>query len=255
MTVAVNFDTAVCPYWPGPDNPPTPGALDALRHLLAQEPVIVYTTRDRHKVTRWLTEHDIIALADSPVSSRVLWDGQGLVLVTNRQLSARVYLDARAVSFTSWEQALRDLDRPSRELPPGLQPVHPPGVDPLVVNTVRTALGIDLAADPGGVSRALLAACHALRASEEARQQLRSELRALKHQRHTPAERVRDELASGLHHALGLPVPDQPVYPSWQHWWNDLLDRVRRVAAASPAGQRCCDAQQCQCPRPGSLAS
>jgi hypothetical protein len=39
----------------------------------------------------------------------VFWTTCGILLVTNRKLSAAAYLDDRAVRFTSWAQALADL--------------------------------------------------------------------------------------------------------------------------------------------------
>ncbi|WP_329368841.1 hypothetical protein OG896_24850 [Streptomyces sp. NBC_00669] len=37
------------------------------------------------------------------------WDLRDQLLVTNRKLPARAYLDDRAVRFTDWHQALRDI--------------------------------------------------------------------------------------------------------------------------------------------------
>jgi hypothetical protein len=87
-------------------DPPLPGALDALRHLMEIEPVFIFTTRDVGQVAGWLIGHGLSVRIghDGP-----FWNDTGSLLVTNRKLAARVYLDDRALRFENWPQALADL--------------------------------------------------------------------------------------------------------------------------------------------------
>lgn len=111
MTVAVDFDGVVHRYSRGWHDgtiydEPMPGAIEALRALMAVEPVFIFTARDIGQVASWLLERGISVRVghDGP-----FWNDCGRVLVTNRKLAARAYLDDRAVLFTSWPQALKDL--------------------------------------------------------------------------------------------------------------------------------------------------
>lgn len=49
------------------------------------------------------------SLYHGPDWNGTFWDTRGVLLVTNRKLAARAYIDDRAIRFESWEQALRDL--------------------------------------------------------------------------------------------------------------------------------------------------
>lgn len=112
MTLAVDFDV-IHRYSRGWQDgaiydPPVDGALEGLKALLKSEPVFVFTSRKVEDVAAWLLNHGL--------SVRVgfdgeFWDVPGRILVTNRKLPARAYLDDHAVVFTSWPQALRDLLR------------------------------------------------------------------------------------------------------------------------------------------------
>lgn len=111
MTLAVDFDGVVHGYSRGWQDgriydPPLPGALDGLRQLMCSEAVFILTSRDVGAVSSWLLERgfSIRTGYDGP-----FWNEQGVLLVTNHKLPARAYLDDRAVRFTSWPQALRDL--------------------------------------------------------------------------------------------------------------------------------------------------
>lgn len=118
MTIACDLDGVVHQYSRGwydgtIYDPPMPGAIDGLRQLMKHEAIFIHTTRDTHQTVAWLHAQGLPAVADSPVSARVFWDNRDTLLVTNRKLAARAYLDDRAIRFVSWDQALRDLLTPA----------------------------------------------------------------------------------------------------------------------------------------------
>lgn len=111
MTIAVDFDGVVHKYGKGWQDGsiydgPMPGALQGLRQLMEREPVFIFTARRVEDVASWLLDRGLSVRVgfDGP-----FWNTPGRLLVTNRKLPARAYLDDRAVLFVDWEQALRDL--------------------------------------------------------------------------------------------------------------------------------------------------
>lgn len=113
-TIAVDFDKVVHRYsrgWADGSiyDPPLPGALAGLRDLMGYGAVFIFTARDPHQVVPWLTGYGFDAVADSPVTARAFWSTRGRLLVTSRKYPALVYLDDRAVRFTSWATALDDV--------------------------------------------------------------------------------------------------------------------------------------------------
>jgi hypothetical protein len=89
--------------------------------------VFILTSREPEQVMPWLGGHgfDVTidercgtflgarrrpACPDCKGTGQLLaWALRGQLLVTNRKLPARVYLDDLAVRFTDWDQALRDI--------------------------------------------------------------------------------------------------------------------------------------------------
>lgn len=135
MTLAVDFDGVIHRYSRGWQDgtiydDPMPGAIDGLHTSMQREAVFIHTSREPEQVVPWLESHGLDATADDrcgvcATAGRttdcplclgsgllVFWDERGQLLVTNRKLPARRYLDDRAVVFTSWEQALTDLALP-----------------------------------------------------------------------------------------------------------------------------------------------
>lgn len=116
-TVAVDFDGVIHAYSRGWQDgtiydEPMPGAIDALWQLMQTYAVFVHTTRDAEQVAAWLAEHGIPTAIDAAGPAAVtVWDQHGVVLVTSRKLPAVAYVDDRAIRFTSWGQALADLQR------------------------------------------------------------------------------------------------------------------------------------------------
>lgn len=117
QTIAVDFDGVIHTYSKGWQDgsiydPPLPGAIDALRQLMATYAVFIHTTRTATDVACWLSDYgfDTLVDVDGPQHpKREFWNEQGVLLVTDRKLPAVAYLDDRAVRFYSWEQALYDL--------------------------------------------------------------------------------------------------------------------------------------------------
>jgi hypothetical protein len=115
VSVAVDFDGPTHGYtrgWQGGViyDPPTPGAVAALRSIMEVEPAFIFTAReDLQAVVRWLREHGLPATADPDDNFR-FWNQRGLLLVTNRKLPARAYVDDRALEFTGdWDVVLARL--------------------------------------------------------------------------------------------------------------------------------------------------
>lgn len=116
-TVGVDFDGVIHRYSRGWADgtiydEPIDGAFAALRGIMAQHAVFVFTTRDVTQVAAWLSDHGFttcvhVASPDAP--KLTFWDRRGELLVTNLKLAAIAYIDDRAIRFTSWDQALADL--------------------------------------------------------------------------------------------------------------------------------------------------
>lgn len=101
--IAVDFDGVIHGYtkgWQGGAiyDDPVPGASEALRQLSKTHELVVFTARhDLDAVRRWLVAHNL---------QQYFHD------ITNRKPQAAVYLDDRALRFTSWSRALEDLRAP-----------------------------------------------------------------------------------------------------------------------------------------------
>lgn len=134
MTFAVDFDGVIHRYSRGWHDgtiydPPMEGAMDGLRALMDYDAVFIHTTRDPEQVATWLEARGVHAVTDEDTCERchgqytdevpctacqgsgllTFWNQRGVLLVTNRKLPARAYLDDRAVPFTRWDKALADL--------------------------------------------------------------------------------------------------------------------------------------------------
>lgn len=111
MTLGVDFDGVIHRYSKGWQDGsiydgPMPGALGGLNRLMEAEPVFIHTARDVGQVAAWLLDRGFSVRVGH---DGAFWNEKGRILVTNRKLPARAYLDDRAVLFTSWPQALADL--------------------------------------------------------------------------------------------------------------------------------------------------
>jgi hypothetical protein len=115
VTIAVDFDGVIHAYSKGWHDGsiydgPVPGAIDALRLLMDTDAVFIHTTRDAGQVATWLLNHGLPVRVGGD-EGRVFWNERGSLLVTNRKLPARVYIDDRALHFQNWDQALLELGR------------------------------------------------------------------------------------------------------------------------------------------------
>ncbi|MFD0659726.1 hypothetical protein [Thermocatellispora tengchongensis] len=112
MAIGVDFDGVIHAYRQGWKDgtiydEPMPGALEGLRALMDHHPVFIHTSRSPLPVAMWLRERGfIVDIDDVPVK---FWNERGRLLVTNRKIPAKAYLDDRAVRFTSWTGALDEL--------------------------------------------------------------------------------------------------------------------------------------------------
>lgn len=117
MTLGIDFDGVIHGYSRGWQDgsiydPPKEGAIEGLRELMLDDAVFIFTSRRPEQVSEWLAGYgfDVMVDSDTPKRKRLtFWNQRGILLVTNRKLPARAYLDDRAVPFTSWPQALADL--------------------------------------------------------------------------------------------------------------------------------------------------
>lgn len=122
MTIGVDFDGVVHKYSRGWQHgviydEPVEGSIEAVKETMAVEPVFIFTARDDlDAVAKWLSERGIPTITTHEWAALhqghpTFWGSNDVVLVTNRKLPARAYLDDRAVKFGEggWPQALQDL--------------------------------------------------------------------------------------------------------------------------------------------------
>lgn len=145
-SIGVDFDGVIHDYWDGWRDGSIygglmPGAAETLRILMDRYAVFVHTARAPEQVVPWLEQHGMTAtsydgctrcngaccigdvdLDDRPTytedpcrackGSGLLdfWDRQDTLLVTNRKLCALLYVDDRALRFTSWTNVLALVD-------------------------------------------------------------------------------------------------------------------------------------------------
>jgi hypothetical protein len=115
-TVAVDFDGVIHACSRGWQDgtiydEPVPGALDALHSLMDRFAVFVHTTRDPFAVESWLAGRGLSCVIDNGAGDPEFWNERGVLLVTRRKYPAIAYIDDRSIRFTSWDQALGDLQR------------------------------------------------------------------------------------------------------------------------------------------------
>ncbi len=113
-TYGIDFDGVIHRYSKGwfdgtVYDEPMPGAIEGLRVLMQHAAVFVHTARSVLDVAPWLVQQGFDVQVDYPGDPTKFWTERGVLLVTQRKLPAKAYLDDRAVKFTSWELALAEL--------------------------------------------------------------------------------------------------------------------------------------------------
>lgn len=121
-TIAVDFDGVLHSYDRGWQDgviygEMLPGAVAALTSLMQRYAVFVHTTRKPRPVARWIEQQTGRGIECTTVIDPLrpwrhrFWNEKGVLLVTNRKLPARAYIDDRGIRFRDWKQALADLAR------------------------------------------------------------------------------------------------------------------------------------------------
>lgn len=112
-TIGIDFDGVIHAYSKGWHDgtiydQPIPGALIALRNLMTEHAVFIFTSRNVTHVAAWMIERGFTC--QSGYTGK-FWNTRGTLLVTNRKIPASVYLDDRAVRFTGdWEEATKEIN-------------------------------------------------------------------------------------------------------------------------------------------------
>lgn len=134
MTVAFDFDGVIHRYSKGWQDgsiydPPIEGALEGVKATMAVEPTFIFSSRAPGQIVNWLIGYGLDATDDDscpacPVigtpdpacricygSGEVkFWNTTGLLLVTQKKLAARIYVDDRAYPFKNWPETLAALN-------------------------------------------------------------------------------------------------------------------------------------------------
>lgn len=121
VTIAIDFDGVIHRYGQGFQDgtiydEPMPGALAGIRALLDQgHAVYIHSARDAQSIVEWLRAlpHCPFEAVLIPAETR-FWRASSpgdVVGVSNRKLPALIYLDDRAITFTTWPLALDMIER------------------------------------------------------------------------------------------------------------------------------------------------
>jgi hypothetical protein len=122
VTIAVDFDGVIHNYTKGWGNgtiygEALPGAFLALQRLMDRDSVFIHTARKPSQVAKWIERQTSYSIECTTWLPRKwygrrehFWNERGILLVTDRKFPATIYIDDRALRFTSWEQTLAELN-------------------------------------------------------------------------------------------------------------------------------------------------
>lgn len=111
--VVIDFDGVIHKYSQGYHDgtcydPPMDGALDAIDEFMrAGRPTVVGTARPVAELVPWFTEHapDLKIVVDYEGKIE-FWERTDAVLITNRKVVAKHYIDDRAIPHTDWPRTM-----------------------------------------------------------------------------------------------------------------------------------------------------
>jgi hypothetical protein len=111
--IAVDFDGVIHAYtkgWNGGQiyDEPVAGVYEALTELMEKYAVFIHTTRDVFSVKEWIEAR--LSIPCKVGDAGEFWNEQGVLLVTRRKYPALAYIDDRGIRFTSWPDALTQLE-------------------------------------------------------------------------------------------------------------------------------------------------
>lgn len=117
-TIAIDFDGVIHSYHDGYKNGEIYGsvilgAFEAVERFLGVGySVYIHSTRDPETIMLWLQKQDgwkwnTLVIPDD----MKFWNLRDCVGVSNRKIPAIVYIDDRALRFTSWNEAMSEFSR------------------------------------------------------------------------------------------------------------------------------------------------
>lgn len=112
-TIAIDFDGVIHAYSRGWSDgtiydPPVPGALDCIKHLMAFFNVFIFSARPAWQIQEWMHDQDC-HIQTAIVGEEHFWQRPGVLGITNRKLPAEIYLDDRGLRFDCWPSAMANI--------------------------------------------------------------------------------------------------------------------------------------------------
>lgn len=115
--IGIDFDGVLHAYTQGWNggvvyDSPVAGAFAALKLLISQKhSVFIFTAREDLKaVAVWMEAEGNFPCEVDDGTDRFWHSDIGVILVTNRKIPADIYVDDRAIRFSSWQQTLGEIN-------------------------------------------------------------------------------------------------------------------------------------------------